>query len=160
MPLTAEQSISPARRVAAALAVYLASASCGGNDDHTTQAAPNAVADRKEKNRMSQNVVELTEKSFDAEVIKSSKPVLVDFWAVWCGPCRQIAPIVESLAEKWGDKVTVAKLNVDDAQQIAERYGVMSIPTLMLFKDGQIVERVVGVSPQAALERKFEPHIN
>ena len=109
---------------------------------------------------MSDNVLELTESSFDASVLKSQKPVLVDFWAVWCGPCRQVAPIVDSLAAKWGDKVTVAKLNVDDVPSVAERYGVMSIPTLMLFKGGQIVERVVGVSPQAALEKKFEPHIN
>jgi len=108
---------------------------------------------------MSGNVLELTETSFDSSVLKSAKPVLVDFWAVWCGPCRQVAPIVESLAAKWGDKVTVAKLNVDDVPQVAERYGIMSIPTLMLFKGGQVVERVVGVSPQSALERKFEPHI-
>ncbi len=109
---------------------------------------------------MSGNVLELTETSFDSSVLKSAKPVLVDFWAVWCGPCRQVAPIVESLANKWGDKVTVAKLNVDDVPQVAERYGIMSIPTLMLFKGGQVVERVVGVSPQTALERKFEPHID
>ncbi len=109
---------------------------------------------------MAGNVTELTESSFDSSVLKSDKPVLVDFWAIWCGPCRQVAPIVESLATKWGDKAIVAKLNVDDAQSIAERYGVMSIPTLMLFKNGQIVERVVGVAPQAALEKKFEPHFN
>ena len=109
---------------------------------------------------MSDNVLELTESSFDSSVLKSAKPVLVDFWAIWCGPCRQVAPIVASLASKWGDKVTVAKLNVDDVPSVAERYGIMSIPTLMLFKGGQIVERVVGVSPQAALEKKFEPHIN
>jgi thioredoxin 1 len=108
---------------------------------------------------MAGNVLELSETNFDASVLKNSKPVLVDFWAVWCGPCRQVAPIVESLAKKWGDKVEVAKLNVDDVPGIAERYGIMSIPTLMLFKGGQVVERVVGLSPQAALERKFEPHI-
>jgi thioredoxin 1 len=109
---------------------------------------------------MAGNVLDLTEASFDSSVLKSSKPVLVDFWAIWCGPCRQVAPIVESLAGKWGERVTVAKLNVDDVPAVAERYGVMSIPTLMLFKGGQVVERVVGVSPQAALERKFEPHLN
>jgi thioredoxin 1 len=108
---------------------------------------------------MAGNVLELSEANFDASVLKNAKPVLVDFWAVWCGPCRQVAPIVESLAQKWGDKVAVAKLNVDDVPGIAERYGIMSIPTLMLFKGGQVVERVVGLSPQAALERKFEPHI-
>ena len=109
---------------------------------------------------MSDNVVEFNDRSFETSVMKSDKPVLVDFWAVWCGPCRQVGPIVESLATKWGDKVTVAKLNVDDVPSVAERYGIMSIPTLMLFKGGQIVERVVGVSPQASLEKKFEPHLN
>ena len=108
---------------------------------------------------MAGNVQEFTAANFEQAVLKSDKPVLVDFWAVWCGPCRQVAPIVESLATKWGDKVTVAKLNVDDVPSVAERFGIMSIPTLMLFKGGQVVERVVGVSPQAALERKFEPHI-
>ena len=77
---------------------------------------------------MAGNVQELTETSFESTVLKSAKPVLVDFWAVWCGPCRQVAPIVESLATKWGDKVTVTKLNVDDVPSVAERYGIMSIP--------------------------------
>jgi thioredoxin 1 len=107
---------------------------------------------------MSGNLLDLSETNFESSVLKSAKPVLVDFWAVWCGPCRQVAPIVESLAKKWGDRITVAKLNVDDVPSVAERYGIMSIPTLMLFKGGQVVERVVGLSPQAALERKFEPH--
>lgn len=107
---------------------------------------------------MSGNLLELSETNFESSVLKSDKPVLVDFWAVWCGPCRQVGPIVETLAKKWGDKITVAKLNVDDVPSVAERYGIMSIPTLMLFKGGQVVERVVGLSPQAALERKFEPH--
>jgi thioredoxin 1 len=107
---------------------------------------------------MSGNLLNLSEANFESSVLKSDKPVLVDFWAVWCGPCRQVAPIVESLAKKWGDRITVAKLNVDDVPSVAERYGIMSIPTLMLFKGGQVVERVVGLSPQAALERKFEPH--
>jgi thioredoxin 1 len=107
---------------------------------------------------MSGNLLDLSETNFEASVLKNAKPVLVDFWAVWCGPCRQVAPIVEALAKKWGDKITVAKLNVDDVPSVAERYGIMSIPTLMLFKGGQVVERVVGLSPQTALERKFEPH--
>jgi thioredoxin 1 len=108
---------------------------------------------------MAGKLLELTETNFDGSVLKNPKPVLVDFWAVWCGPCRQVAPIVDALAQKWGERVAVAKLNVDDVPSIAERYGIMSIPTLMLFKGGQVVERVVGLSPQSALERKFEPHI-
>ena len=108
---------------------------------------------------MAGKVLELTESTFDSSVLKSDKPVLVDFWAVWCGPCRQVAPIVEALAEKWEGKVTVAKLNVDDVPSVAERYGIMSIPTLMLFKGGQVAERIVGVAPQPALEKKLEPHL-
>jgi thioredoxin 1 len=107
---------------------------------------------------MSEHVVELTETSFDTTV-KGDKPVLVDFWAVWCGPCRQVAPVVESLAQKWGERAVVAKLNVDDVPSVAERYQVMSIPTLMLFKNGQVVERVVGAASQAALEKRFEAHL-
>jgi len=107
---------------------------------------------------MSEHVAELTESGFET-ALKGDKPVLVDFWAVWCGPCRQVGPIVESLAQKWGERATVAKLNVDDVPSVAERYQVMSIPTLMLFKGGQVVERVVGAASQAALEKKFEPHL-
>ena len=102
--------------------------------------------------------VEITDANFQKEVLESPVPVLVDFWAVWCGPCRQVAPIVESLAEKWGAKATVVKLNVDDVPSVAEKYGIMSIPTLMLFKNGQVVERIIGLAPQSTLERKFEPH--
>ena len=108
---------------------------------------------------MSENVLELNDRSFETSVLKSDKPVLVDFWAVWCGPCRQVTPIVEALAAKWGARAVVGKVNVDDHPGIAEKYQIMSIPTLMLFKDGQVVERVVGVAPQASLEKKFEPHI-
>lgn len=108
---------------------------------------------------MAANVLELDESTFESSVLKSDKPVLVDFWAVWCGPCRQVAPIVEALAAKWGDRASVAKLNVDDVPSVAERYGVMSIPTLMLFKGGQVVERIVGAAPQAQLEKKLEPYL-
>jgi thioredoxin 1 len=106
---------------------------------------------------MSEHVHELTESTFDAEVLKSDTPVLVDFWAVWCGPCRQITPIVESLAAKWNGKLKVGKLNVDDHPAIAERYRVMSIPTLMLFKNGAVAKQIVGLTPQAALEKQLEP---
>ena len=107
---------------------------------------------------MSEHVTELTEATFESTVLKNDKPVLVDFWAVWCGPCRQVTPIVESLASKWAPKAAVVKLNVDDVPQVAEKYGIMSIPTLMLFKNGQVVERVIGLASQSALEKKFEPY--
>lgn len=108
---------------------------------------------------MSGNVQEFTAANFDQAVLQSDKPVLVDFWAVWCGPCRQVAPVVEALSGKWGETVKVGKVNVDDHPSIAEKYNVMSIPTLMLFKDGAVVERVIGFASQAALEQKFQQHI-
>ncbi len=109
---------------------------------------------------MSDKVKTITQTNFRTDVLASDKPVLVDFWAVWCAPCRQLSPIVDSLAEKWGDQVTVGKLNVDDEHSIAEEYGVMSIPTLVLFKNGAVVERVVGVAPQATLEKRFGQYIS
>lgn len=108
---------------------------------------------------MAGNLQEFTSANFDQAVLKSGKPVLVDFWAVWCGPCRQVAPVVEALAGKWGDKVLVGKVNVDDHPSIAEKYNIMSIPTLMLFKDGAVVERVIGFASQSALEQKFQQHV-
>ena len=108
---------------------------------------------------MAGNLQEFTASNFDEAVLKSEKPVLVDFWAVWCGPCRQVAPVVEALAGKWGATVRVGKVNVDDHPSIAEKYNIMSIPTLMLFKGGVVVERVIGFASQAALEQKFQQHV-
>ena len=88
--------------------------------------------------------VHLTDKNFNDEVMKSQLPVLVDFWAEWCGPCRMIAPIVDEIANEYQGKLKVAKLNVDEAQDVAIKYGVMSIPTLMVFKQGKVVDQVVG----------------
>ena len=118
-----------------------------------------APPSRKKGIHMAGNVQELTAANFEQAVLKSDKPVLVDFWAVWCGPCRQVAPVVEALAGKWGETVRVGKVNVDDHPSIAEKYNIMSIPTLMLFKDGAVVERVIGFASQAALEQKFQQHV-
>ncbi len=88
--------------------------------------------------------------TFEAEVLGSDKPVLVDFWAPWCGPCRTVAPILEGLADEYGDRVAVAKLNVDDAQDLAARYRVGSIPCFIIYKDGKEIDRAVGAMPYSA----------
>lgn len=105
------------------------------------------------------NVVEVTDRDFEELVVNSSAPVLVDFWAAWCGPCRMVAPIVESLAGELAGSLTVAKLNVDENQGTAARFGVMSIPTLILFKEGQAVERLVGYMPKAEIKKRLERHL-
>ncbi|MBI3320239.1 MAG: thioredoxin [Candidatus Omnitrophica bacterium] len=105
---------------------------------------------------MAGKVVELTAGSFDQEVVKSPTPVLVDLWAAWCGPCRMIAPIVEDLAGAYQGKIKVGKLNVDDHPQIAAQYRIMNIPTLLLFKGGKEVDRIVGVQPKEELTRRLE----
>ena len=104
--------------------------------------------------------VEVTDANFKEEVLESSLPVLVDFWAVWCAPCHMVAPVVEEIAKEYEGKLKVCKLNVDGAPATASEYGIMSIPTLAIFKNGQVAEKVVGVVPKTALEEKIKPHIN
>ena len=91
--------------------------------------------------------------SFESDVLKSSAPVVVDFWAEWCGPCRMIAPALEEIAGTMGDKVKIVKLNVDENPATASKYGIMSIPTLMMFKNGELASRQVGAAPKAKLEQ-------
>jgi thioredoxin 1 len=101
----------------------------------------------------------LDEKNFEAEVIKSSTPVLVDFWAEWCGPCKMIGPIIDQLAVELQGKLKVAKVNVDEAPQLAGQFNVMSIPTLLVFKGGQAVDQIVGAMPKDKLLAKLQPHL-
>ena len=98
--------------------------------------------------------LEFTDDKFDADVIKSDVPVLVDFWAPWCGPCKQIAPVIEEIAGEFDGKVKVGKMNTDENQQVPATYGVMSIPTLLIFKSGEVSERIIGAqSKQAIIEK-------
>ena len=101
----------------------------------------------------------LSDGNFDESVIKSSVPVLVDFWAEWCGPCRMIAPTVEALASDYEGKVTIGKLNVDDNPNTAMQFGVRSIPTLLLFKNGEVVESIVGLADKSRLRGIIDKHI-
>jgi len=101
----------------------------------------------------------LTDENFEAEVLKSDLPCLVDFWAPWCGPCRMLGPIVEEFAQEYQGKVKVGKLNVDEGSATASKYGVMSIPTVMVFKQGQVVEQSVGAVPKDRLVAMIEKYL-
>ena len=105
---------------------------------------------------MAGTITEFSETNFDQEVTKSQTPVLVDMWAAWCGPCRMIAPVVEELGGKYQGKMKMGKLNVDDFPQVAAQFRIMNIPTLLLFKGGKEVDRIVGVVPKEELTRRIE----
>jgi thioredoxin 1 len=105
---------------------------------------------------MAGNVHEFTDDNFDGEVIQAAGPVLVDFWAPWCGPCRQIAPMIDELAKENLGSIKIGKMNIDDNPGAAQKYGVSSIPTLMLFKNGDVSERFVGVQPKARLQQSLD----
>lgn len=101
-------------------------------------------------------LVEITDDNFETEVIKSDKPVLIDFWAVWCGPCKLIAPIVEELSTEYDGKIKIGKLDVDSNQQTSIKFGVRSIPTLLLFKDGKLKETIIGAVPKKHIVDKLK----
>jgi thioredoxin 1 len=103
--------------------------------------------------------VHITDSSFDAEVLKSDLPVLTDFWAEWCGPCKMIAPILEEIAEEYAGRIKITKMDVDQNNRMAMQFGVQSIPTLVLFKNGQAVEQLVGAMPRERLLSRILPHL-
>jgi thioredoxin 1 len=105
------------------------------------------------------NIKHVTDATFDEEVLASDKPVLVDFWAEWCGPCRMIAPSLEAIAAQHPEDITIVKLNIDENPETAARYGVMSIPTLNVYKGGEVAKTIVGAKPKAALERDLSDFI-
>ncbi len=103
---------------------------------------------------------EVTDTNFKKEVLESSTPVLLDFWAEWCGPCKMIAPVVEELAKEYDGKLKVGKVDVDSNQQTAMQFGIRSIPTLLIFKNGKVVDQIVGAVPKRALADKISKHLN
>ena len=103
------------------------------------------------------NAIEVTDDTFES-TIADNKLVLVDFWAPWCGPCRMVAPVLDEIAGEHGDKVTIAKVNTDENQVVASKHGIMSIPTMMLFKNGEKIDQMVGALPKPQIMAKLEPH--
>jgi thioredoxin 1 len=108
---------------------------------------------------MAEGILTLSDATFDEQVGASATPVLVDFWAEWCGPCKMIAPVLEEISKDQEGRLTIAKLNIDDNPEIARRFDVMSIPTLLLFKDGELVQRTIGAKGKMQLMTAIEPHL-
>ena len=113
----------------------------------------------KERKMASDKILEITDSNFDSIVAKSDIPVLVDFWAPWCGPCRQIGPIIEQLAEQYTGKIKVGKVNVDENQEIASQQGISGIPAIILFSNGERVDELIGAAPKSAFEKMIDRHL-
>lgn len=129
--------------------------------DRVVSAAPAILAaEERRRKDLSETITEVTDQDFENEVLQSSTAVLVDFWAEWCVPCHMVSPVVEEIARANSERLKAVKLNVDDNPQTARQYGVMSIPTLIVFKDGQEKARVIGARGKDAILREIEPHFS
>ena len=104
----------------------------------------------------SEAIIQLDDASFESEVISSDKPVLVDFWAPWCGPCKALAPVIDEISDEYVDKLKVGKVNVDENPEISMKFGIRSIPTLMVFKDGEVQEQIIGAVPKSEIENALQ----
>jgi thioredoxin 1 len=127
-----------------------------GNIQPYKQVVPYLNIERKNMSA----VKNVAEKDFQKEVLESDKPVLVDFWAEWCGPCRALAPILDDLAEEYGEKATLVKVNIDENPTLADQYGIMSIPAVYLFSNGSVKATSIGVKPKRVIAREFERYID
>ena len=103
--------------------------------------------------------LEITDGNFEELVLKSSQPVLVDFWAVWCGPCQMLAPVIDELSQDFEGKAVVGKVDVDNNQEVSVQYGIRNIPTLLIFKNGEVVDKIVGVNPKSVIAEKLSAHL-